>query len=131
MRLACETCGTVFSVTVHCGPEDSRLDWTNEPHHCFVCGGQAMEKDENNERESQGAGHVTETQRQVEQVLSMAQSYVEDWETGLQEGLYDEETRQRCKGARADLEAVRELLGAVPSVKEPQDVSHPRKKQGT
>jgi len=131
MRLACETCGTVFSVTVHCGAEDSRLDWTNEPHHCFVCGGQAMKKDENNERESQGAGHVTETQKQVEQVLSMAQSYVEDWETGLQEGLYDEETRQRCKDARADLEAVRELLGAVPNAKEPQDGPHPRKEQGT
>jgi len=90
-----------------------------------------MKKDENNERESQGAGHVTETQKQVEQVLSMAQSYVEDWETGLQEGLYDEETRQRCKDARADLEAVRELLGAVPNAKEPQDGPHPRKEQGT
>lgn len=128
MRLVCETCGTVFSVTVHCGPEDSRLDWTNEPHHCFVCGGQAMEKDENSERESQGAGPVTETQRQVEQVLSMAQSYVEDWETGLEEGLYDEESRQRCEQGRADLKAVRELLGTAPDEKEPQDGPHPRKK---
>ena len=131
MRLACKTCGTVFSVTVHCGPEDSRLDWTNEPHHCFVCGGQAAEQEEINESESQNAGHVTETERQIEQVLSMAQSYVEDWETGLQEGLYDEETRQRCKDARADLEAVRERLGAVPDEKELQDGPHPRKKQGT
>jgi len=56
---------------------------------------------------------------------------VEDWETGLDEGLYDEETRQRCKDARVDLEAVRERLGAAPNAKEPQDVSHPRKKQGT
>ena len=112
MRLVCETCGTVFSVTVHCGPEDSRLDWTNEPHHCFVCGGQAMEKDENNERESQGAGSVAETQSRVEEVLGMAQSHLDDWETGLREGLYDDESGY--KDARADLEAVREMIEAVP-----------------
>jgi len=114
MHLLCETCGTVFSVTVHCGPEDSRLDWTNEPHRCFVCGGQAMEKDENNERESRDAVSLAETQSRVEEVLGMAQSHLDDWETGLKEGLYDDESGYN--DARADLEAVRDLLEVAPEL---------------
>jgi len=41
MRFVCSTCGTEFTVTVHHGPQDARIDWADGPHHCFVCGGEA------------------------------------------------------------------------------------------
>ena len=55
MRLHCTNCGTEFSVSVHRGPDDRSLDWTDGPHRCFVCGGkaEAIEEDEH-EREELG-----------------------------------------------------------------------------
>lgn len=46
MRLKCEACGTEFTVAVHRGPDDPRIDWTDGPHRCFVCGGAAVGMEE-------------------------------------------------------------------------------------
>jgi len=56
MRLKCVACGAEFTVSVHHGPDDRRVDWTDGPHHCFVCGGEAeMEEDGDDRGEDGGA----------------------------------------------------------------------------
>ena len=54
MRLHCTNCGTEFTVSVHHGPDDGRVDWTDGPHHCFVCGGEAEMEEDSDDRGEDG-----------------------------------------------------------------------------